>query len=43
MTEAARKTTTGEWTGAAGFKNVKVTKPEGSPGAFTNVEVEFTK
>jgi hypothetical protein len=43
MTEAARKTKTGEWAGAAGFKNVKVTKTEGSPGAFTNVEVEFTK
>jgi hypothetical protein len=43
MTEAARKTKTGEWSSAAGFKNVKVTKAEGSPGAFTNVEVEFTK
>jgi hypothetical protein len=43
MAEAARKTKTGEWAGAAGFKNVKITKTEGSPGAFTNVEVEFTK
>ncbi len=43
MTEAARKTKTGERAGAAGFKNVKVTRTEGSPGAFTNVEVEFTK
>jgi hypothetical protein len=43
MTEAARKTRTGEWAGAAGFKNVKITKTEGPAGAFTNVEVEFTK
>ena len=43
MTEAAKKTKTGEWARAAGFKNVKVTKTEGPPGAFTNAEVEFTK
>jgi hypothetical protein len=43
MTEAARKTKTGEWAREAGFKNVKVTKTEGPPGAFTNVGVEFTK
>lgn len=43
MTQAARKTKTGQWAGEAGFKTVKVTKAEGSPGAFTNVEVEFTK
>jgi hypothetical protein len=28
---------------AAGFNSVQITKAEGSPGAFTNVEVEFTK
>jgi len=43
MIEAARKTKTGEWARAAGFNNVKITKAEGSPGAYTNVEVEFTK
>jgi hypothetical protein len=43
MIEAAKKTKTGEWAGAAGFKNVKIIKTEGSPGSFTNVEVEFTK
>jgi hypothetical protein len=43
MNQAARKTKTGEWANQAGFKNVKVTKAEGAPGAFTNVEVEFTK
>jgi hypothetical protein len=43
MIEAARKTKTGDWAKAAGFNNVKITKAEGSPGAFTNVEVEFTK
>ena len=43
MSEAAKKTKTGEWAAAADFKNVKITKTEGSPGAFTNVEVEFTK
>jgi hypothetical protein len=43
MIEAAQRTKTGEWSRAAGFNNVKVTKAEGSPGAFTNVEVEFTK
>lgn len=43
MSEAARKTKTGEWAAEAGFKNVKVTKAEGTPGAYTNVEVEFTK
>ena len=42
MVEAARRTKTGEWARAAGFDNVKVTKAEGSPGAYTNVEVEFT-
>jgi hypothetical protein len=43
MIEAARKTKTGEWARAAGFNDVKITKAEGSPGAYTNVEVEFTK
>lgn len=43
MVEAARRTKTGEWARAAGFDNVKVTKAEGSPAAYTNVEVEFTK
>jgi Domain of unknown function (DUF4157) len=43
MIEAARKTKTGEWANAAGFNNIKITKAEGSPGAFTNVEVEFTQ
>jgi hypothetical protein len=43
MIEAAQKTKTGEWARAAGFNNVTVTKSEGSPGAYTNVEVEFTK
>ena len=43
MVEAARRTKTGEWARAAGFDNVKITKAEGSPGAYTNVEVEFTK
>lgn len=43
MIEAARKTKTGEWSRAAGFNNVNITKAEGSPGAYTNVEVEFTK
>ena len=43
MVEAARKTKTGEWARAAEFNNVKITKAEGSPGAYTNVEVEFTK
>ena len=43
MVEAARKTKTGEWARAAEFKNIKITKAEGSPGAYTNVEVEFTK
>jgi hypothetical protein len=42
MIEAARKTKTGEWARAAGFNKVNVTKAEGQPGAFTNVEVEFT-
>jgi hypothetical protein len=36
-----RKTKTRDW--AAGFNSVQITKAEGSPGAFTNVEVEFTK
>jgi hypothetical protein len=39
----ATRTKTGEWSKAAGFNNVKITKAEGSPGAYTNVEVEFTK
>jgi hypothetical protein len=43
MIEAARKTKTGDWAKSAGFNNVKITKAEGSPGAYTNVEVEFTK
>jgi hypothetical protein len=43
MVEAARKTKTGEWARAAGFNNIKITRAEGSPGAYTNVEVEFTK
>jgi hypothetical protein len=43
MIEAARRTKTGEWAKAAGFNNVKITKAEGSAGAYTNVEVEFTK
>jgi hypothetical protein len=43
MIEAARRTKTGEWARAAGFDNVKITKAEGSPGAYTDVEVEFTK
>ena len=42
MIEAARKTKTGEWARAAGFTRVNITKAEGQPGAFTNVEVEFT-
>jgi hypothetical protein len=42
MIEAARRTKTGEWARAAGFNRVNVTNAEGSPGAFTNVEVEFT-
>ena len=42
MIEAARKTKTGEWARAAGFNKVNITKAEGPPGAFTNVEVEFT-
>lgn len=43
MVKAARETKTGEWSKAAGFNNVNITKAEGSPGAYTNVEVEFTK
>jgi hypothetical protein len=43
MIEAARKTKTGDWAKAVGFNNIKITKSEGSPGAFTNVEGEFTK
>ena len=43
MIEAARRTKTGDWAGAAGFNNAKITKAEGPPGAFSNVEVEFTK
>jgi hypothetical protein len=43
MIEAAQKTTTGDWARPAGFNNAKVTKAEGSPGAFSNVEVEFTE
>ena len=42
LIEAARKTKTGDWARAAGFNKVNVTKAEGQPGAFTNVEVEFT-
>jgi hypothetical protein len=42
MIEAARKTKTGEWARAAGFTRVNITKAEGQPGAFTNVEVAFT-
>ncbi len=43
LIEAARKTKTGEWARAAGFNRVNITKAEGQPGAFTNVEVEFTQ
>lgn len=43
MIKAARETKTGEWARAAGFNNVNITKAESSPGAYTNVEVEFTK
>jgi hypothetical protein len=39
MIEAARKTS--EWATAAGFNNVKITKADGSPGKFTNLEAEF--
>ena len=42
LIEAARRTKTGQWAQAAGFNKVNVTKAEGQPGAFTNVEVEFT-
>ena len=42
LIEAARKTKTGEWAQAAGFNKVNVTKAEGQPGVFTNVEVAFT-
>jgi hypothetical protein len=43
MREAAKSTKTGEWAREAGFKDVNVTKAEGPPGAFRDVEVQFTR
>jgi hypothetical protein len=43
MIEAARKTKTSDWAKAAGFNKIRITKSDGSPCAFTSVEVEFIK
>ena len=43
MIEAARRTKIGDWARPTWFNNAKITEAEGSPGAFSNLEVEFTK
>jgi hypothetical protein len=43
MIDAARRIQTGDCASAAGFNNDKITKTEGSSGAFGNVEMELTE